>query len=53
VATVVVALDHVPPPLVLLNETVKPWQRVDAPEIAAGTASTVTVLVAVHPPARL
>lgn len=48
VATEVVLLVHVPPP-VLLNAVVLPTQTLETPVIADGSELTVIVFVVVHP----
>lgn len=48
VATEVVLLVHVPPP-VLLNVVVLPTQTLETPVIADGSELTVIVFVVVHP----
>jgi len=49
VATVVVPLDHVPPVVPSVNVIVEPAQNDDDAEILAGSAFTVTIVVARHP----
>jgi hypothetical protein len=49
VATLVVLLLHMPPPVVLLSVVLLPTHTVDEPVIAAGSGLTVTTSVAKHP----
>jgi hypothetical protein len=51
VATVVLLLPHVPPAVALLNVVVAPSQTTAAPAIVAGSAFTVTTLIAIQPAA--
>lgn len=53
VACVVLLLLQLPPAGLLLSRAVLPTQTVDAPVMADGITFTVTVVVALHPPARL
>lgn len=52
VATAVVLLLHVPPP-VLLNVIAEATHTADAPVIGDGSGSTVTVRVTAHPAAGI
>ena len=49
VATVVLPLVHVPPPVASLRVMVLPWQTDVGPEIAGTAGRTVAVVVIVHP----
>ena len=50
VATPVLALVHVPPPVASASVVVAPVQTVRVPVMAAGVVLTVTILVAKQPP---
>jgi hypothetical protein len=45
VATVVIVLLHVPPPVASVSAVVAPWHTVAVPVIVAGSAPTVTTVV--------
>jgi hypothetical protein len=53
VATVIVLLDQIPPPVLQASAMVDPSHIVEGPVIAAGTAFTVTDLVEMHPVANV
>ena len=53
VATPVLLLAHVPPPVVEDNREVEPAHIVVAPVIVAGSALTVYTAVLAHPPLTL
>ena len=49
VATPVLLLVHVPPPVASVNDVVAPWHIVNVPSIGVVDALTVTIAVAIHP----
>ena len=49
VATALLLPDHVPPEVASVSETALPVQTDAVPPIAAGGATTVTTVIAVHP----
>lgn len=53
VATEVVLLLHMPPPVLVLSADVVPIQIPVAPDIGAGDTATVTVVVAAQPVERV